>query len=292
MNSFRQNSGGFRITFKKILFGFIALVALIFLMVLATSFETVPFGHEGYLFQSYGEEKGLHAEQPYFDGKTWVAPWNGIVLIKVQEQSRDYHSEVLDKDGLNVVVDCIVNYQITRGGAAGKILDDVGAGWQEVIVDKAARGAIRDVSGKYTAEELYSTKRDQMEVEIKDKIGTRLAEYNVELVEIEISDVDLPQIIQTAIEAKMEQEQKNQRAQKKEAENIFLANATVATARGDSLAAVIEAAGQAEAYRLLKKEINGTILKDKWIDAWRAGGSQVPKYSGGDGEVILDLKDL
>lgn len=278
------------ITKGKIIAGVLGLFAFIFLIVLLTSWEKVPFGQEGYLYRSYGENKGLDRVNAYTEGRSFVAPWNDLVLVTVQEQSRDYHSEVLDKDGLDVTVDCIVNYQLSRG-VGGIILSDVGANWEDKIVDKATKGAIRDVAGKYTAEQLYSTMRDKMEVEIKDKIQTRLEAYDIVLVEIEISDVDLPQKIRLAIENKMEQEQKNSLSEKLKIESFNKAQAKIEVARGDSSAAVIRAAGQAEAYKLLKREIDSKILKDKWIDAWKAGGSQVPKYSG-DGDVILNLGDF
>ena len=97
---------------------------------------------------------------------------------------------------------------------------------------------------------------------------------------IEIADVDLPDVIKKAIEGKQEQDQKNQLAQKKELEQTYLANAKIQTARGDSASQVIQAAGRAEAYRLETRQLNDNILRKLAIDAWRAGGSQVPKYVG------------
>lgn len=286
MSQFR--SSGFSLTPKKIVLGLIGIAVFITLIALATSFEKVPFGQEGYEYVSYGSNKGLDQDKPYTEGRSWIAPWNDLILISVQEQARDYHSEVLDKDGLDVTVDCIVNFRLTRG-VGGKILSDVGKNWVEVIVDKATRGAIRDVAGKYTAEQLYSTKRDQMEVEIKDKIQTRLELYDIVLVEIEISDVDLPKIIQEAITAKMKQEQDNQKAQKKEKEAEYLANAKVQTARGDSLADVIRAAGQAEAFKIKRRELTKELLQEQWIERWDGKLSTV---DGGGGGLILNMDNL
>lgn len=286
MSNFHNNGGNF-LSKGKIIGGLIGLFALIVFIVGVTSFETVPVGHEGFEYVSYGSNKGLNQTTVFKEGKSWIAPWNDLLLISVQEQSRDYHSEVLDKDGLDVTVDCIVNYQLTRG-VGGNILSEVGTTWEEKIVDKSTRGAIRDVAGKYTAEQLYSTKRDQMEVEIKDKIQSRLSLYDIVLVEIEISDVDLPETIQKAIINKMEQEQKNSLSEKLKTESFNKAQAKIETARGDSASAVINAAGKAEAYRLESRELNSKILRKLELDAWRAGGSQVPKVNGGEG-FIIDL---
>lgn len=287
MSNFHSNGGSF-LSKGKIIAGLIGLFALIVFIVGVTSFEAVPVGHEGYQYISYGGNKGLDQNTIYKEGKSWIAPWNDLILISVQEQSRDYHSEVLDKDGLDVTVDCIVNYQLTRG-VGGNILSEVGHTWEEKIVDKSTRGAIRDVAGKYTAEQLYSAKRDQMEVEIKEKIQSRLSAYDIVLVEIEISDVDLPEPIQKAIVDKMEQEQKNSLSEKLKIESFNKAQAKIETARGDSASAVINAAGKAAAYRLESRELNDRILRKLELDAWRAGGSQVPTVMGGESGFIINL---
>ena len=283
-----NNSGGFRLTAKNIVLGIVGLFALVTLITFAASFEEVPFGQEGYEYVSYGSNKGLNQVTPYSEGRSWIAPWNDLLLISVQEQSSDYHSEVLDKNGLDVTVDCIVNFQLQKG-AGGRILSEVGINWVNIIVDKATRGAIRDVAGKYTAEELYSTKRDQMEVEIWEKIQPRLEVYNITLVDIQISDVDLPKPIRDAITSKMEQEQKNQKAEKMKAEAEYLAEAKVETARGDSLADVIRAAGTAEAFKIKRKELTKELLQEQWIKKWNG---QVPTVNGGGGGLILNMSDL
>ena len=287
MSNFHNNNRGSILSKGKVIGGLIGLFIMVLFIVGVTNFETVPVGHEGYLYAAYGQDKGLDQVFAYKEGKSWIAPWNDLILISVQEQSRDYHSEVMDKDGLDVTVDCIVNYQLTRG-AGGHILSEVGNTWEEKIVDKATRGAIRDVSGKFTAEELYSTKRDAMEVQIKEKIQSRLSIYDIVLVEIEISDVDLPEPIRKAIVNKMEQEQKNSLSEKLKTESYNKAQAKIEIARGDSASNVINAAGKALAYKLESRELNDRILRKLELDAWKSGGSQVPNVMGGEG-FIIDL---
>ena len=166
-----------------------------------------------------------------------------------------------------------------------------GINWEDNIVNTTSMGAIKDVAGKYDAEELYSTKRDAMEVEIQEFITKRLNSYRVDVTFIEIADVDLPPVIKTAIEGKQEQDQKNQLAQKKELEQTYLANAKIETARGDSASAVIQAAGRAQAYKLETRELNNMILRKLAIEAWEKGGSQVPKYVGDGSNPIPFIQE-
>jgi len=274
----------------RIIGGLLGLFGLILLIVVISSWESVGGGEEGYEFIQYGSNKGIDQKSVHGEGKHFIWPWNDFITINVQEKSKNFTQSVLDKEGLSVTIDCAVNYQL-RKGAGGWMSSEKGGNdiWDEKIVSPTAKGAIKDVAGKYDAEELYSTKRDQMEVEIMELISQRLNLYNVDVTFIEIADVDLPDNIKNAIANKQEQDQKNQLAQKKELEEEFLANAKIQKARGDSASAVINAAGLAAAYKLESRELNPNILRKLELDAWRAGGSQVPNVMGGDSGFIIDL---
>jgi len=266
---------------RSIIIGVIA----IFVIVLGTSFEPVPAGHEGFQFVQYGMSRGIDQNKAYSEGRHFIWPWNDLLVMSIQEQSRQFAQQVLDKNGLEVKIACSVNYHLQKG-QGGWMYSEKGVSWEDNIVNTTTLGAIKDVAGKYDAEELYSTKRDVMEVEIKEILEKRLNEYRVNVTFIEIADVDLPDIIRTAIEGKQEQDQKNQLAQKTELEQTYLANAKIQTARGDSASAVIRAAGRAQAYKLESRELNNLILRKLAIEAWEQGGSQVPTYVGEGAQPI------
>jgi len=263
------------------------IIGAILLIILFTSWEKTPGGHEGFQFVQYGPGKGINQEKVYGEGRHFIWPWNDFITMSVQEKSMQFEQEVLEKNGLTVKIECAVNYQLQKG-AGGWMYSEKGQDnvWDEKIVNPTAKGAIKDVAGKYDAVELYSTKREAMETEITSIIEERLNAYRVDVTFIEIADVDLPSIIKKAIEDKQEQDQKNQLAQKKELEQTYLANAKIQTARGDSASAVIEAAGRAEAYRLENRELSKNILRKLELDAWKAGGSKVPQYLVTDGKSM------
>jgi regulator of protease activity HflC (stomatin/prohibitin superfamily) len=290
MSNFHSNNGGSFLSKGRIIGGLLGLFGLILLIVVISSWESVGGGEEGFEFIQYGSNKGIDQRSVHGEGKHFIMPWNDFITMNVQEKSKNFTQSVLDKEGLSVTIACAVNYQL-RKGSGGWMYSEKGDNdiWDEKIVSPTAKGAIKDVAGKYDAEELYSTKRDQMEVEINALISERLNSYNVDVTFIEIADVDLPENIKNAIANKQEQDQKNQLAQKKELEEQFLANAKIQKARGDSASAVINAAGKAAAYKLESRELNSNILRKLELDAWRAGGSQVPTVIGGGSGFIIDL---
>ncbi len=263
------------------------VVAAIIVIIVLTSWQKTDGGNEGFQFIQYGPNKGIDQKTVYGEGRHFIFPWNDFITMNVQEKSRTFKQDVLEKNGLRVTIECAVNYQLKKG-AGGWMYSEKGDDgiWDSKIVDPTAKGAIKDVAGKYDAEELYSTKRDQMEEEIQGLIAERLESYRVAITFIEIADVDLPDIIKEAIENKQEQDQKNQLAQKKELEQTYLANAKIQTARGDSASAVIGAAGRAEAYKLESRDLTSAILRKLEIDAWKSGGAQVPEYLSTNGKSL------
>ena len=263
------------------------VIGAIVLIILFTSWEKTPGGHEGFQFVQYGPGKGIDQETVYGEGRHFIWPWNDFITMSVQEKTYPFEQEVLDKEGLTVRIDGSVNYKL-RKKAGGWMYSEKGEDgtWDENIVQPTAKGAIKDVAGKYDAEELYATKRGAMENEILDLIENRLNEYRVDVTFIEINGVSLPQKIKTAIEDKQEQVQKNELAQKKAEEQRYLADAKIQTARGDSASAVIQAAGRAEAYKLENRELSKNILRKLELDAWKSGGSKVPQYLVTDGKSM------
>lgn len=277
------------LTKEKIRLIVIVGIVLVIGFTLASSFESVPAGHEGFEFIQYGPNKGIDQEIAYGEGMTFIAPWNDMIVMSIQEQSRQYNQQVLDKNGLTVKIACSVNYHLQKG-AGGWMYSQKGISWEDNIVNTTTLGAIKDIAGRYDAEELYSTRREEMEEGIRDLIHDRLTNYRVNLTFVEIADVDLPDVIKNAIEDKQEQDQKNQLAQKMQLEQEYLAKAKIETAKGDSASAVIQAAGRAQAYKLETRELNNLILRKLSIEAWEKGGSQVPTYVG-DGAKPIPFLD-
>jgi prohibitin 1 len=170
----------------------------------------------------------------------------------------------------------------------GKLVEVTG-GYVNFIDDKV-KGAIKDVVGRYTYEEVYSTKREALEGEIEDILKKDFGGNFVQLHYVEISDVNLPTSIQNEITAKETQKQKNMKSELMKIEEKNLADAKIEKARGDS-SLVISAQFKALA---IKKEAEQLKANPSYIDyiKWKgyAEGQGSPYGSGnvfGTGTGIL-----
>ena len=271
MNDFRQQMPDFNIDPKKlgkyILMGVIGLIVIVMFLM---SWQDVEPGEEGFVYRPYGN--GVDLKVTYNEGTIFIAPWNEMITYSVLQQSKTYTSTVMDKNGTDITVEVAVNYSVQKGKSAQLHLD-VGQNYI-VIIDDKAQGAIKDVIGKYTYEEVYSTKRTVLEVEMAEKLNLMLGENFLNLEYVKIKDVDLPSDIAQEIVNKETQKQKNLTAKETQKEQEYLANARIEKARGDS-SLVISARFKAEAIQLEASQIAKSpayIELKKW-EKWDGIGS-------------------
>ena len=259
-----------------------------FILLVFASYTTVQPGEEGFIYRPWGG--GVDTENIYTDGAHIIWPWDRMIKYDMREQSKEYNSEVLDKNGLPVTISAAVNFKIMPGQSY-LIHLEYGKEYQTKLVDKKTRGAIKDVVGKYTAEELYSTKRDVLETEIETMLIDAFEPENISLSFVEISDVDLPPSIQQGIEDKEVQEQRNLLAKKKKLEATYLADAKIETARGDSTKKVIEAAAEAQSIEMIQEQIASSpqYIQYRQIEKWDGSVGTGNVFGGGGVNLFKNI---
>ena len=201
-----------------------------------------------------------------------IAPWNEMITYNVRQQSKDYESELMDINGTNITVKVAVNYAAAKGKIARLHLMH-GPEYISFVDDKV-KGAIKDVIGRYTYQQVYSTKREALEGEIEEILKKDFSGNYITLFYTEIADIDLPENIAMEITNKETQKQRNQTAKEKQKEQEYLANARIAKARGDS-SLIISAKFKAEAINLEATQISKSpayIELKKW-EKWDGIGS-------------------
>jgi regulator of protease activity HflC (stomatin/prohibitin superfamily) len=128
--------------------------------------------------------------------------------------------------------------------------------YKERVLLPAIRSAARSVVGRYTPEQLYSSKRDAIQQEIFEETKNYVEDQYIQLNEVLVRDVTLPPTIKDAIERKLKQEQES-------LEYEF----RLVTAQKEAEKQIIEAQGKADANRILSASLTDKILQDKGIEA-------------------------
>ena len=150
----------------------------------------------GYLDKDNVRGTGLHM----------IAPWNKMFRYNVREQPREETMDVLDKSGLSVSVDITVRFNPIYN-RIGDLHEVFGTEFVNTLVVPEVRSSVRQVMGRYTAEEIYSTKRNEVETSIIDETATILKRNNIDMKALLIRSINLPSEIKAAIEMKLTREQ-------------------------------------------------------------------------------------
>lgn len=229
-------------------------VALVLLAIFGSRmFLIIDAGERGVIFRPY--TSGLDRENIYGEGFHIVAPWNKMYVYNVREQQREETMDVLDKSGLYINMDVTVRFNPTFD-AIPSLHERFGLDYINVLVIPEVRSSVRQVAGRYTAEEIYSTKRQQVEGAIIEETRKTLGANFIDMRALLIRSINLPPQIKTAIESKLTQEQEALAYE-------FRLNREKSEAERKR----IEAQGIADYNKIVGIGLTDNILKQKGIDA-------------------------
>ena len=232
---------------------FLTIVAVVGIFLLSKSTVTIGPGEGGVIFESLGG--GIDTEKTYGEGFHFMLPWNKMIVRKVRQQSISDEMNVLSVNGLEVKVNGTIWYE-PEFSNLGKLIKTKGEDYERELLDPAINAAARSVVGRYTPEQLYSSKRDVIEQEILDEVQKVLQNQFLLVTRVLVEDVKLPATIRTAIETKLKQEQES-------LEYEF----RISKAQKEAKRQKIDAEGKAIANKILSASLTDKILQEKGIDA-------------------------
>ena len=266
---------------KRVQYIIISVVAIVVLLLIFGSqmFFVVKPGERAVIFKKFSG--GLDKENIYIPGFHIIAPWNDLIRYDVKEQKSEETMDVLDKGGLSINVDVTIIFNPFYD-KIGYLHENIGANYVSVMVIPNVRSSVRAVTGRYTAEEIYSTKRGEVEAEIIESTRNALALKNIEMKDLLIRSIALPDKIKQAIEDKLQQQQE-----------ALAYQFRLDRERSEADRKRIEAQGIADYNRIISASLTDRILKQKGIDATlelaNSSNSKVVVIGSGDDGMPLIL---
>jgi len=144
--------------------------------------------------------------ETYGEGLHMIAPWNQLYVYDLRSMSRDELLSVIAVNGLSIKLDTSVRYHVLPTEVVA-MHEELGPDYYQKVLEPVLRSEARRVFGQYTPEEIYSTKREVIEREIRLGVIAKIAGRHIALEAILIKDVELPAAIRTAIDSKLAAEQ-------------------------------------------------------------------------------------
>ena len=263
-------------------FVIIAGAVFFFLFLLGSQIAvTIKPGERAIIFRKF--TSGLDKEKIFQPGFHFIAPWNDFFVYEVKEQKVEESMDILDKNGLSMNIEITVrfnpNYQ-----QIGYLHEEFGKSYVDRLVIPEVRSSARKVMGRYEAEEIYSTKRNEVESTIIEETKEVLASNNVEVKALLIRSIRLPEKIRQAIDDKLKQEQEaaayRYRLEKEESE---------------AERKRIAAEGESKANKIINNSLTPSLLKMRGIEATielsKSNNSKVIVIGGPENGMPLILND-
>ncbi|MCF6170920.1 MAG: prohibitin family protein [Bacteroidales bacterium] len=233
--------------------GLVILVLILLFVFWSRITVTVEAGHAGVLFKTFSN--GVDTTHTYSEGFHFIAPWNNMIIYETRQQETAEDMNVLSSNGLEIKADVSAWYR-PKYEKLGLLHARIGKDYLRRVVIPALRASARSVIGRYTPEQIYSTKRDAIQDEIFEETKIILDEKFVDLNQVLIRSIVLPPTIKTAIESKLKQEQES-------LEYKFKLEKALKEAERQR----IDATGKAKANEILNASLTDKILREKGISA-------------------------
>ncbi|HEX4265344.1 MAG TPA: prohibitin family protein [Verrucomicrobiae bacterium] len=257
----------------------IGVAIIIFVVVIAASTSTYVV-QPGYR----GIEVTLGKVSPVFkpEGFGVKTPFiTTIVPILIRQQTREVAAPCYSADLQQVNMDLRVLYRIPEASVV-KIYQGYAGDPFDSLIAPRVQEALKEVSAMQSAEQIV---KNREEIKSKALAGARLKVGDLLVIEdLVIQNIDLTKDLETAIEAKMVQEQEAAKAK-----------FTQQKAQIEADTVVIKAKGDAESIRIRGEALKQTpaFIDLQIVEKWDGKAPLVVNGTGGgSANILLPLSDL
>ena len=199
---------------------YLMLVTLVAVVLFPYAAVTVPSGHAGVLWKRFGGGTVLDPRQIREEGLHLIWPWNELFLYDLRLQSVTETYNAISSDGVSLSSTMNIRFRLQRA-AAPVIHQALGPNYLQLLVRPGIGSLTREVMAQYTAEQVYSTARQEIQDKIRSLSQDRLSEKMMERegdepYRVSLSDtvilydtlvygIELPVLVVNAINRKIEQ---------------------------------------------------------------------------------------
>lgn len=186
--------------------------------------------------------------------KGWVtiAPWQHMEKENVAIQHVEFlfgaENSAVSKDQQDIFANLAVNFQID----AENVLDlyrRVGPSWKTIIIDARVPQVFKEVTSTYQTPDI-TERREQLREETRRRLTEELSPYDIQVVDVFITNLGFSELYSQAIEQKQKQVQ-----------DALQAEAKVKQVKAEAEQKIAEARGIAESNRLKQRSLTPLLVQ-------------------------------
>jgi regulator of protease activity HflC (stomatin/prohibitin superfamily) len=283
---------------KAKLFLTMAVVLAALVAVLATCLTNIDPGHVGVRINKCAG--GGVDETPLGIGYHWQGPCTDITKYPTYQQTlvltrtstegsmTDESITVTSSEGLPINVDVSMSFVLEEAKVPHiykkfrRDLEHI----QRSFMRQTVREALQETFAKYTAQQLYSDKRETARSEVQGLLAHRFADDGFNVTQFTLNETRVPEAVTQAINAKVAMIQEAQRAEQEVRKTEALARQKVTEAQGEAQAAKLRADAEAYANERVAKSLTPALVEYMKITKW---DGKLPQVTGG-ATPLLNLK--
>ena len=213
----------------------------------------IPPGQAGVLFRIFS---GTEVDHVYGEGLYLISPLNTMNQYETRKQVALHEFEVLTAKGLSVKLSLAIRYQ-PEVEMLGVLHQRIGPDYAQRVIIPQVESVMRKQLGQYVAEDIYTNKDGLLTRAILaalDEVGRNY----IQVEDIIIRSIQLPDKLKTAIEDKLTQE-----------EMLKSYEFRMETARKEAERLTIEAEGHKKHNAIVSETLTDKVLQREQIAAMR-----------------------
>lgn len=179
----------------------VAFLVVMLVILLFASVARVDSGHVGVL-TLFGRVTG----EVLPEGIHLINPFKANNELSVRTQEVKESASVPSSEGLVMNLDTSLIYHLNAGKAA-EVFRSLGPNYVSVLVEPNLRAAIREATASHTANALYTGEREMVAKQVNEQLRSQLTPRGIEVENVLLRDIQLPQTLKASIETKQQAEQ-------------------------------------------------------------------------------------
>jgi regulator of protease activity HflC (stomatin/prohibitin superfamily) len=158
---------------------YLLIATLVAILIVPNVIATVPTGHVGVLWKRFRGGTQLDARQLKDEGLRVLLPWDKLFLYDLRLQTTTDTFNAISKDGVNLTATINIRFRL-KHDAIPQLHQTIGPDFIAKLLHPEIGNRAREIIAEYTAEEVYSTKRQEVQQKIRTHTQNMLGQSMIQ----------------------------------------------------------------------------------------------------------------